>query len=74
MESRDHQIVINYKAGREEGQGRCVCKFVSESEEKGGDGGDGGDTHLTPGENVCFFIIKFFLPLVWRQIVFNLEI
>ena len=36
MESRDHQIVINYKAG-----GADVCKFVSESEEeKGGDGGD----------------------------------
>ena len=65
MESRDHQIVINYKAG-----GADVCKFVSESEEKGG---DGGDTHLTPRETVCFFFIKFFL-LVWRQIVFNLEI
>ena len=55
MESRDHQIVINYKAGREEGQGRCVCKFVSESEEKGG---DAGDTHLTPGENVCFLLLN----------------
>ena len=51
-------------------EGRAaVCKFVSESEEKGG---DCGDTHLTRRENV-FFFIKFFL-LVWRQIVFNLEI
>ena len=59
MESRDHQIVINYKAGREEGQGRCVCKFVSESEEKGG---DAGDTHLTPGENVCFLLLNSSSP------------
>ena len=68
MESRDHQIVINYKAGWR-GERAAVCKFVSESEEKGG---DCGDTHLTRRETV-FFFIKFFL-LVWRQIVFNLEI
>ena len=68
MESRDHQIVINYKAGGR-GERAAVCKFVSESEEKGG---DCGDTHLTRRETV-FFFIKFFL-LVWRQIVFNLEI
>ena len=69
MESRDHQIVINYKAGGEGGGRADVCKFASESEEKGG---DCGDTLLTPRETV-FFFIKFFL-LVWRQIVFNLEI
>ena len=52
MESRDHQIVINYKA-RGEGGRAAVCKFVSESEEKGG---DCGDTHLTRRETVFFLL------------------
>ena len=56
-ESRDHQVVINYKA---EGTWLAdVCKFVSESEEKGG---DAGDTHLTPGENLCFLLLNSSSP------------